>query len=315
MLEVNKNTYLVGPAFEIYPEDDEFPNALKVLPDAPKKLYLVGNPNALKEGIGIVGARRATPYGLSCTRHFASIAAKQDVVVISGGAYGCDSASHKAALKEGKQTIVFLGGGCNCIYPTKNLSMYQEVIDKNGAIVSEQPWDFECLPYTFLQRNRLIAGLSKALLIVEAGLPSGTFSTADFAIKYNKEVLAVPGPITNDNSTGCNKLIYEGAKPIINDEVFYNVLFELFSCIKPKDYDKNIQEYEKTAHKIMDSDNPILNALMAQAMSLDDLYKIAKFQSKDKNPSVWLSQKLVEAENTGKVCKYPNGMYGPVLKS
>lgn len=139
MLEVKRNTVLDGPSYEIYPEDDEFPNALKIIPDAPKKLYLVGNPNALREGIGIVGARRATPYGLSCTRHFAGIAAKQGVVVISGGAYGCDSASHKAALKEGKQTVVFLGGGCNVIYPTRNLSMYQEVIDKDGAIVSEQP--------------------------------------------------------------------------------------------------------------------------------------------------------------------------------
>ena len=139
MLEVKRKIVLDGPAFEIYPEDDEFPNALKVLPGAPKKLYLVGNPNALKEGIGIVGARRATPYGLSCTRHFAGIAARQGVVVISGGAYGCDSASHKAALREGKQTVVFLGGGCNVIYPPRNLSMYQEVIDKDGAIVSEQP--------------------------------------------------------------------------------------------------------------------------------------------------------------------------------
>ncbi len=139
MLETNANTVLRGSAFEIYPEDDEFPNALKILPDAPKKLYLVGNPNALKEGIAIVGARRATPYGLSCTRHFASIAARQGIVVISGGAYGCDSASHKAALKEGKQTVVFLGGGCNIIYPTRNEKMYQEIIDKGGAIVSEKP--------------------------------------------------------------------------------------------------------------------------------------------------------------------------------
>ena len=139
MLKVTKNTVLRGDAFEIYPEDDEFPNALKILPDPPKKLYLIGNPNALKEGIAIVGARRATPYGLSCTKHFASIASRQGIVVISGGAYGCDSASHKAALKEGKQTVVFLGGGCNIIYPARNESMYQEIIDKDGAVVSEQP--------------------------------------------------------------------------------------------------------------------------------------------------------------------------------
>ena len=152
-------------------------------------------------------------------------------------------------------------------------------------------------------------------MIVEAGLPSGTFSTADYAIKYNKEVLAVPGPITNDNSTGCNKLIYEGARPIINDEVFYEILFDLFSCVKPQEYNEAVKDFESKSHKITNNDNPILNALCSQAMNMDDLYKIAKLQSKDKNPSVWLSEKLIEAEATGRISKYSNGMYGPVLKS
>lgn len=152
-------------------------------------------------------------------------------------------------------------------------------------------------------------------MIVEAGLPSGTFSTADFAIKYNKEVLAVPGPITNENSSGCNKLIYEGAKPIINDEVFYEELFDLFSCVRPQEYSEVVSDYESKPHKITNTDNPILNALCSQAMSVDDLYQIAKHRCKDKNPSVWLSEKLVEAERSGRVAKYPNGMYGPVLKS
>lgn len=139
MLSVNYNINLNGPAYEITAEDEEYPNAFRHLPDPPQKLYLVGNPYALKEGLAIVGARRATPYGLSCTQHFAGIAARQGIVIISGGAYGCDSASHRAALKENKQTVVFLGGGCNCIYPKRNLKMYQEIIDKQGAIVSEQP--------------------------------------------------------------------------------------------------------------------------------------------------------------------------------
>lgn len=142
------------------------------------------------------------------------------------------------------------------------------------------------MPHSFLARNRLIAGLSKALLIVEAGLPSGTFSTADYAIKYNKEVLSVPGPITNDNSSGCNKLIYDGAKPIINDEVFLNALFEIYGCPLNQDYKDAVKDIEENPHKIQDSENPILYALCSQAMSMDDLYKIAKNYSKGKNPSV-----------------------------
>lgn len=137
MKEVNLNKILRGQAFEISIKDDEYPQNLRDLEDAPEKLYLIGNPNALKPGMAVVGARRATPYGLSCAKHFASLAARQDIVIISGGAYGCDSASHRAALKENKQTVAFLGGGCNELYPARNAGMFQEIIDKNGAIVSE----------------------------------------------------------------------------------------------------------------------------------------------------------------------------------
>ena len=137
MIEVNSNKVIRGPAFEISIQDDEYPKAFLDLEDPPQKLYLIGNPNALKPGLAIVGARRATPYGLSCAKHFASIAAKQNIVIISGGAFGCDSASHKAALRENKQTVAFLGGGCNEVYPPGNESLFQQIIDKNGAVVSE----------------------------------------------------------------------------------------------------------------------------------------------------------------------------------
>lgn len=138
MLVANDSFELKGNAYELSAHENEFPNALKMLPDPPKKLYLIGNIDALKEGVAFVGARKATPYGISCTKHFASIAAQNDLVVISGGAFGCDSAAHRAALALSKKTIVFLGGGCNKVYPRKNLKMFQEVIDKGGAIVSEQ---------------------------------------------------------------------------------------------------------------------------------------------------------------------------------
>lgn len=315
MIQVNSNKALAGNAYEISINDEQYPSALRQLSDAPEKLYIVGNISALQEGLAVVGARKATPYGISCTKHFASIAVKNDIVIISGGAYGCDSASHRSALAANKPTVVFLGGGCNELYPIKNAKMFQEIIDKNGAIVSEHDWNYPPLPQNFLARNRLIAGLAKATLIVEAGLPSGTFSTADFAIKYNKEVFAVPGPITNDNSSGCNKLIYEGAKPIINDEIFFHELFQLFPHISSKKLDAVTKNYHSKPHKVGNSGNPILDALSSQAMSMEDLFEIAKLRSKDENPNVWLSKKLVEAENTGRIAKYPNGMYGPVYKS
>lgn len=224
---------LKGGAFEIDEKSRLYPDAFREIPDSPKKLFVIGNPNSLEEGIAVVGARKATPYGLSCTEHFASLAAKQGITIISGGAYGCDSAAHKAAIKQGGKTVVFLGGGCNYIYPPNNKKLYQEIIDKGGAVVSENGWNYKPMRHTFLKRNRLIAGLAKATLITEASVPSGTFSTADFALKYNKDVLAIPGAITNPGSAGCNKLIAQGAYPVFNDESFYDYLFDVYDCLKP----------------------------------------------------------------------------------
>lgn len=315
MIEVNSNKILRGSAFEIFIDDDQYPKALLDLEDPPEKLYLIGNPNALKQGLAVVGARRATPYGLSCAKHFATLAARQNIVIISGGAFGCDSASHKAAVRENKQTVVFLGGGCNEVYPVGNERLFQEIIDKNGAIVSEHDWDYPPIPHTFLKRNRLIAALSKATLIVEAGLPSGTFSTADFASQINREVFSIPGPITNENSMGCNKLIYEGAKPIINDEVFLQELLALFPSVCSKDLKDATKKLYSKRNKVGSSGNPILDALCSQPLSMDELYSIAKSWCKDENPNVYLSKKLVEAENSGMIAKYSNGNYGPKLKS
>ena len=135
-IQIN-NMVLKGNAYEISKSDNEFPSALKNINDGPNKLYVVGNLDALVPGIAIVGARKATPYGISCAKHFASIAAKNNIVVISGGAYGCDSAAHRAALQEGHKTVVFLGGGCNKPYPLHHVKLFQQVIDCGGAIVSE----------------------------------------------------------------------------------------------------------------------------------------------------------------------------------
>lgn len=110
--------------------------------------------------------------------------------------------------------MVVLGGGCDCIYPESNRDLFQEVVDKGGAVISEHQWQFPPMPYTFRARNRIIAGLSRATLIVEAGLPSGTFSTADDALSSNREVLVVPGAITSPTSRGANRLLYQGATPI-----------------------------------------------------------------------------------------------------
>ncbi|MVN16867.1 DNA-processing protein DprA, partial [Gordonibacter urolithinfaciens] len=227
---------LRGPRFELLPGDGAFPAALARVPDPPRRLYVVGDPAALQEGLAVVGARKATPYGTGCARRFAGAAARRGVVVISGGARGCDAAAHEAALAEGSPTVAFLGGGCDEPYPAAHAGLFQRIVDGGGAVASEQPWDRKPRPYMFRQRNRLIAGLARAVLIVEAGLPSGTFSTADEALAANRDVLVVPGAITAASSRGANRLLYQGALPVVDDETFEDALFSLFGCLRQEQW-------------------------------------------------------------------------------
>ena len=158
---------LEGERFELALEDSLFPKALKSIPHPPARLYGVGRPGALAEGLAVVGARRATPYGRGCAKRFAAAAAERGVAIISGGARGCDAVAHEAALAAGAPTVAFLGGGCNQLYPAENAGLFQRIVAAGGAVVSEHEWDFPPQPHTFRARNRLIAGLSRVTLIVE----------------------------------------------------------------------------------------------------------------------------------------------------
>ena len=223
---------LSGPRFVIPYGSDGYPEAFSVLSDPPKAIYGIGNPEALREGLAIVGARKASSYGLTCARRFGKRAGEKGVLVISGGALGCDGEAHRGALEASGQTLVFLGGGCDCLYPARHRGLFQDVVNAGGAVVSEHFWNVSPRPYMVRMRNRLIAALSNATLITEAGLGSGTFSTADEALSANREVLAIPGPITSPLSAGTNRLICQGATPIIDDATFDDALFWLFGALR-----------------------------------------------------------------------------------
>lgn len=219
---------LRGPRHEVVRGQAGFPAALAEIPRPPKRLYVVGSLSALRAGLAVVGARKSTPYGRSAAKLFAGRAAQWGVCVVSGGARGCDAHAHEAALANGGQTVAFLGGGCDVPYPWQNADLFQRIVDAGGAVVSEYSWEVPPLPYGFRARNRLIAGLARATLIVEAGLPSGTFSTADEALAANREVLAVPGSIFSKTSAGSNALLAQGATPMIDAESLDAVLARLF---------------------------------------------------------------------------------------
>lgn len=287
--------------------DGRFPCALLGVPDPPEHLYVVGDPEALQEGLAVVGARKATPYGLSCAAHFSGLAADAGIVVISGGARGCDAASHAAAVERGARTVVFLGGGCDEVYPAENRSLFQRVVDCGGAVVSERRWDTPPLPWMFRLRNRLIAGLSRATLIVEAGLPSGTFSTADEALAANREVLVVPGAITSKQSRGANRLICQGATPVVDDETFHDQLFAIFGAMSP------VGVAERGGGAADAAEERLLSALDAGQLTLDEMLGLAEGHGAPDARMQWLMAWLASMQKQGRVARFPGGRYGSVV--
>lgn len=301
---------LDGERFEIVRGDTAFPTLLRAIPRPPERLYGVGDPTALRAGLAVVGARRATPYGRSVAKRFAGMAAERGVVIVSGGARGCDAVAHEAALAVGCPTVAFLGGGCDQLYPAENAGLFQRIVDGGGAVVSERPWDFVPLPYTFRERNRLIAGLARATLIVEAGLPSGTFSTADEALAAGREVWVVPGAITSANSRGANRLLYQGAHPIVDDEAFADALFDSFGCLKQEHAaveagDGGAGSAEATP------ESALLEALRAEPLGMEALRDLAQERRPGADTFTWLMVWLTTAQRDGLIAQYPDGRYGP----
>ena len=208
-----------------------YPDILEGIASPPERIYGIGDPKALVPGVAIIGIRKATPYGISCTKLFSEQAALHNLTIISHGAHGCDQAAHEAALAVGAPSVVVFGGGPDVVYPKSNFDLFQQIVDAGGAVISEHKFGIAPLPAYFVQRNRIIAGLSRLLLVVEASLPSGIFTTADFALKAGCHVCAVPGSITSSASRGSNKLIHDGATPIVDCETFTTALDLAFTDV------------------------------------------------------------------------------------
>lgn len=206
-----------------------YPGLLADIPEPPKRLFVAGDPVVLSlPYLAISGSRRATSYGRNTASRFATLAANAGLSIVTGGARGVDSVATKAALDAGAKVAVVLAGGIDKPYPQENIGLFQSVVDAGGAIVSEQKWDFDPVPYLFRKRNRVITGLGRALLVVEAGLPSGSFAAAEYAREAGRPVWSVPGAITCNNAAGVNRLIYQGAVPIISDDAFAEQLNSVF---------------------------------------------------------------------------------------
>lgn len=202
---------------EITMDNEKYPELLKQIYDPPKSIYVMGNIEILNNpSIAIVGCRDATEYGKKAAIYFSYNLAKENINIVSGLAKGIDSYSHIGALKANGKTIAVIGSGLDIIYPKENEQLAKRIIENGGVIITEYPLGTRPQKEHFPARNRIISGLSKAVLVVEAKEKSGSLITAEFAMEQGKEVYSVPGNINSLNSIGTNNLIKDGAIPVTN---------------------------------------------------------------------------------------------------
>lgn len=200
----------------LFSDEPDYPPLLKEIFDPPRVLYFRGSPAVFfKRTFGIVGARKATHYGLSVSEVIAGDLAAAGLCIVSGMARGIDSSAHKGALGVSGSTAAVLGCGVDIVYPRENKKLMDEII-KTGIIVSEFPPGTPPTPGNFPQRNRIISGISEGIMIVEAAEKSGSLITADFALEQGRDVFAVPGQVTNSLNRGAHRLIKQGARLVEN---------------------------------------------------------------------------------------------------
>ena len=292
-----------GPRSEIIAGSEGYPALLAHVEDPPRRLYVIGDETMLGAGLAIVGARKATPYGVACAERFASIAAQLGITVISGGAMGCDQAAHRGALAGGGKTVVVLGCGADVVYPRRGKELFERIVASGGALVSEQPWGVPPQKFAFRKRNRIIAGLARAVLIVEAGLPSGTFSTADYALETGRDVLAVPGSIFSRESRGSNRLLRDGAIPIVDDESLIAELERIFHANTVFHIDAPSGQWHLSFEPTL-LQSKMLTILAASPQSTDDLLDVLDVSLMD------AIKNLSFMESKGAVARYPDGRFG-----
>ena len=194
--------------------DSGYPSLLRQIPDRPLILYVRGSLPKQKVNLAMIGSRRKTQYGIRVCKQILQVLNNQRLSIVSGLAYGIDAECHSRAIDNNLHTTAVLATGLddNSLYPKENYQLAQRILQSGGTLVSEYPPLTPALPYRFVARNRIIAGLSNAVLVVECAEKSGALITTDYALDYNRDVFAVPGDIFLKQSAGPNSLIKQGAE-------------------------------------------------------------------------------------------------------
>lgn len=252
--------------------EEEYPELLKQIKNPPFVLYIKGEKKILKpiqndnlmKYIAVVGTRRITSYGKTVTQLFTEQLVHDECIIVSGLALGVDAIAHKTALANNGTTIAVLGNGVDLCFPKENQKIYDEILSHNGAIVSEYPLSLEPTIGSFPARNRIIAGLSNAVLVTEGSEDSGALITADHAFDFGRKVFAIPGPITSSLSKGPHTLLKRGGVLVVTPEDMLNELGVA-----------KIQSVNVSKKAIGDTpdEQKILDLLIIEPMMIDQLIK------------------------------------------
>jgi len=258
----------------------DFPPLLTEIPDAPKKLYYRGTlPDwGAYKFLCVVGARKYSNYGKEVCEQLIGGLAGYPVVIVSGLALGIDSIAHKAALAAGLKTIAVPGSGLDweVLYPASHLYLAKQIVEKDGVLISEFEPDFKATPYSFPQRNRIMAGLSHATLVIEAEKKSGTLITSRLATEYNRDVLTIPGSIFSLGSSGPHMLIRLGATPITNSAELLDAL----------GFSQKENRPEKRDYSSCSPSERSFLELLAEPMSRDELIRQSGLSASEANTIV-----------------------------
>lgn len=270
---------------------NQLPKLLNECEDAPAILYQKGNFDEAKKKISIVGTRNITPYGKQFIEELTGALKPQNCLTISGLALGVDAEVHQYSLKNNIPTVGVLAHGFHTFYPAKNKKLSQEILQENGCLFTEFNSSQKPDRENFIQRNRLIAGLSPATIVVESAFGGGSMSTATFANSYNRDVFALPGKITDKYSQGCNQLILQNKAQIIST---IDLLLDHLRFTEPKE---KIEELFPTSErrKLMSENQEKVYNIIAKhpKITLDDLAQ------KLEEPSYKVSGLILELELLG----------------
>jgi DNA processing protein len=263
----------------ILKENSNFPRPLKEIPYPPHAIYLKGEEiDEINPKIAIVGTRKATIQGKEIAKKFASELSKNNIAVVSGLAFGIDESAHKGAIEMKNKTIAVLANGLDNIYPRQNEKLGKQILECGGTLISEYPLGSPSIPQRFIERNRLISGLSLGIIVIEAPEKSGALATARFAIEQNRDVFVVPGPINHFNYVGSHELIKTGASLITSVD-------DALLALNLKNSDLELEKKQKQLLFLDAEQKLIFEAIekSGSALAIDEIAKLTKLEAQTIN--------------------------------